>query len=136
MCFTTAVCMDIILDDMPSDTDPVIQLKKIGLRRTPVRVGVIDLLSKSDRPISVPQIVGKLKGVDIVTVYRTLNTFVRKGLVHRVRGEDRSWRYAASPSEPHAEHRHPHFVCEECGKVECLQKSVIPGDFVSTLGVS
>ncbi len=110
-------------------------LKACGLRRTPVRVGVLDVLSKAGKLMSVPQILGKLRGVDSVTVYRTLNTFVDKGLVHRARGEDRSWRYAMGSSKPESEHRHPHFVCESCGKVECLEASTIPDGFIGQLGI-
>lgn len=108
-------------------------LRRAGLRRTPVRVGVVETLSRAGRPMSVPQILGKLKGVDSVTVYRTLNTFVKKGLVHRVKSDDRSWMYAMGPKL--AEHEHPHFVCESCGKVECLEDSVIPDSFVKSLSV-
>jgi Fur family ferric uptake transcriptional regulator len=112
-------------------------LRRAGLRRTPVRVGVIQLLARGGRPLSVPQILGKLKGVDSVTVYRTLGTFARKGLVHRVRGEDRSWMYAlgAGRDDGGPQHRHPHFVCESCGKVECLEQAEIPRGFVQSLGV-
>lgn len=115
------------------DTDEFLRAQ--GLRKTPVRVGVVDVLSKSGRPMSVPQILGKLKGVDSVTVYRTLNTFVEKGLVHRVKSEDRSWLFAMGPAQKAHEHKHPHFVCENCGKVECLAGSVIPDAFVANLGV-
>lgn len=86
--------------------------------------------------MSVTQILARLKGVDTVTVYRTLNTFARKKLVHRVRGEDRSWLYALSDAELRPEHLHPHFVCDECGKVECLGEAEIPSGFVQSLGVS
>jgi Fur family ferric uptake transcriptional regulator len=120
---------------MPREETAITVLRTNGLRRTPVRSGVLDLLARSSRPLSVPQIVGKLKGVDTVTVYRTLNTFLRKGLAHRVRGEDRSWLYAAGADNTQTEHRHPHFVCDECGKVECLQDSIIPASFVASLGV-
>lgn len=111
-------------------------LRRSGLRRTPVRVAVLEVLVRGARPLSVTQILSKLKGVDTVTVYRTLNTFARKKLVHRVRGEDRSWLYALSDSEIRPEHLHPHFVCDECGKVECLGEAEIPGGFVQSLGVS
>lgn len=77
----------------------------------------------------------KLRGVDTVTVYRTLNTFVKKRLVHRVRGEDRSWLYAVGHVLDQPRHLHPHFVCDECGKVECLDDSSIPGTFVESLRV-
>ncbi len=112
-------------------------LQKTGLRRTPVRVGVLDLLAGARQPMDVPQIVAKLPDhTDAVTVYRTLNTFTRKKLVHRVRGEDRGWRYALGSPGPAPEHRHPHFVCEDCGKVECLDDADIPGGFVRSLGVA
>ena len=107
-----------------------------------MRVQVIELLLRSGRPLSVPQILGKIKAshVDTVTVYRTLNTFARKKLVHRVRGEDRSWRYALSVDLPGStatppQHQHPHFVCDRCGKVECLQRSRIPGSLLDSLGI-
>ena len=125
-------------------------LRDAGLRRTPVRLGVLEVLASSGgQPVAVPQLLEKLPtDTDAVTVYRTLNTFTRKRLVHRVRGEDRTWRYALSPHAPPAEargkvaaaesrppHGHPHFVCDGCGTVECLEKSPIPKDFVRSLRV-
>lgn len=121
---------------MHATSAPDALLKRRGLRKTPVRVGVIEVLSRSNRPLSVPQMLARMKGVDTVTVYRTLNTFVRKKLVHRIRGEDRSWLYALSGQEESPRHTHPHFVCEHCGKVECLEEAVIPGDFVRSLEVN
>lgn len=102
-----------------------------------MRVGVLEVLARGGRPMSVTQILARLKGVDTVTVYRTLNTFVRKKLVHRVRGEDRSWLYALSVAsdQPPDQHLHPHFVCDSCGKVECLGDAEIPPTFVRSLGV-
>jgi Fe2+ or Zn2+ uptake regulation protein len=74
-------------------------LRDAGLRRTPVRSAVLDLLAKASRPLGVPDMLGKLPhGTDVVTVYRTLNTFTRKKLVHRIQAEDRSWRYALGTS--------------------------------------
>jgi Fur family transcriptional regulator, ferric uptake regulator len=111
-------------------------LKRSKLRRTPVRAGVLEILAKASRPLGAVDVLEKLPPhTDAVTVYRTLNTFTRKGVLHRIRGEDRVWRYAlGNPHESHA-HQHPHFVCEECGKVECLKESEIPGDFIRSLGV-
>ncbi|MFN4242158.1 MAG: Fur family transcriptional regulator [Tepidisphaerales bacterium] len=117
-------------------SDPESYLRSLGLRKTPVRVGVLQVLAKAGRSMSVPQLLGKMPGVDSVTVYRTLNTFVNRGIVHRVRSEDRSWLYALGPAQKSAEHKHPHFVCESCGKVECLAGATIPDDFVRQLGVS
>lgn len=111
-------------------------LKKCKLRRTPVRAGVLEVLAKAVRPLGAVEILEKLPaGTDTVTVYRTLNTFTEKGVVHRVRGEDRVWRYALGDAQETARHHHPHFVCERCGKVECLKEAEIPPAFVTSLGV-
>src|SRR5262249_3522231 len=109
-------------------------LRAAGLRRTPVRGGGVEGVAKSARPMGAVEILDKLPPhTDAVTVYRTLNTFTAKGVIHRVRGEDRVWRYALGNPSDHAKHQHPHFVCENCGRVECLKEAEIPGDFVRSL---
>jgi len=103
-----------------------------------VRLGVLKVLADSTQPLGVQQVLEKLpEHTDTVTVYRTLNTFTNKKVVHRVRGEDRTWRYALGGSERSAQqpHAHPHFVCETCGIVECLEDSQIPPTFVRSLKV-
>jgi Fur family ferric uptake transcriptional regulator len=113
-------------------------LRRAGLRRTPVRVGVLAVLARSPQPLGVPQVLRALPpDTDAVTVYRTLNTFTRKKLVHRVRGEDRTWRYALGGAPPAAAspHQHPHFVCDACGGVECLEQSEVPKTLVQSLRV-
>ena len=86
---------EINVNDMDHRENIEAAIRGAGLRITPVRVGVLEVLRRSPRPIDVPGILEKLPArTDAVTVYRTLNTFTRKQMVHRVRGEDRSWRYA------------------------------------------
>lgn len=114
-------------------------LKRMDLRRTPVRLGVLKVLAAAAQPLGVQQVLEQLpEHTDTVTVYRTLNTFTAKKVVHRVRGEDRTWRYALSPGDAAAQapHTHPHFVCETCGVVECLEGSAIPTNLVRTLKVA
>ena len=120
--------------DAPS---PESIVRAAGLRRTPVRVGVLRVLAAADGPLDVPTLVGRLPDeTDAVTVYRTLNTFTRKKLVHRVRGRERSWLYALgrSTADEPATHRHPHFVCDDCGSVDCLNGATIPTTLVKSLG--
>jgi Fur family ferric uptake transcriptional regulator len=112
-------------------------LKTAGLRRTPVRLGVIRVLSGTGGAMEVPQILqGLPEHTDAVTVYRTLNTFIRRKLVHRVRGQGRSWQYAIGPSDKKSVHQHPHFVCDDCGSVDCLSESVVPSGLVKSLKVA
>jgi Fur family ferric uptake transcriptional regulator len=115
---------------------PDLILKAAGLRRTPVRFAVLQLLAKAGGPLGVPEMLGKLPAdTDAVTVYRTLNTFTRKKLVHRVQADDRSWRYAIGDLAVAAEHRHPHFVCDKCRTVECLANAEIPVELPRSMGV-
>jgi Fur family ferric uptake transcriptional regulator len=118
---------------MPTPDD---LLRAAGLRRTPVRVAVLKVLASAARPLDVPTIVSKLPDqTEAVTVYRTLNTFKRKKIVHRVLGEDRSGRFALGRADQRPAHQHPHFVCDDCGKVDCLSAVTIPNNFIRSLGV-
>jgi len=111
-------------------------LKVSKLRRTPVRAGLLEVLAKSARPMGAVEILEKLPPhTDAVTVYRTLNTYNTKGVVHRVRGGDRVWRYALGDATEHAKHQHPHFVCESCGRLECIKDAEIPESFLKSLGL-
>lgn len=99
-------------------------LHAVGLRHTPVRASVLKVLSLSKAPLSAPQILSQLaSGTDNVTLYRTLNTLTGKKLLHRVRGDDQIWRYGIGNGT--ARHEHAHFVCDECGTVECLPDVVV-----------
>ena len=115
------VVYDCVVTDV-RQTDPTAILRAAGLRRTPVRVGVIESLRRAARPASVQQLLASLPaGTDAVTVYRTLHTLVASQLARRVRGEDRGWLFElAAPADDAKPHAHPHFVCDTCGTVECL----------------
>ena len=59
---------------------------------------------------------------DRVTVYRTLQTFVEKGIVHTIPTADNSILYALCKDcqEGHHHDDHVHFVCSNCNKTICL----------------
>jgi Fur family ferric uptake transcriptional regulator len=66
---------------------------------------------------------------DRVTVYRTLQTFVDKGIIHSIPTADNSIRYALCKdhcSEGHHHDHHIHFVCTNCGNTYCLDDVVTP----------
>lgn len=65
---------------------------------------------------------------DRVTVYRTLQTFVEKGIIHTIPTADNSVRYALCRDceEGHHHDDHVHFVCTNCGKTICLDDVVSP----------
>ena len=66
---------------------------------------------------------------DRVTVYRTLQTFVEKGIIHTIPTTDNSVRYALckdSCTEGHHHDNHVHFICLQCGTALCLEDIVAP----------
>lgn len=66
---------------------------------------------------------------DRVTVYRTLQTFVEKGIIHTIPTNDNTIKYALCKNdcfEGHHHDNHLHFVCKHCGKTECLEDFIIP----------
>jgi Fur family ferric uptake transcriptional regulator len=66
---------------------------------------------------------------DRVTVYRTLQTFLEKGIIHTIPTTDNSVLYALCKDECEEGHHHDnhvHFVCDVCGATTCMDELVIP----------
>ena len=65
---------------------------------------------------------------DRVTIYRTLNAFVDKGIIHAIPTSDNAVRYALCKDceEGHHHDNHVHFVCTNCSKTICLDDVVSP----------
>lgn len=65
---------------------------------------------------------------DRVTVYRTLQTFVEKGIIHTIPTADNSILYALCKdcTEGHHHDDHVHFVCTNCGITICLDDVISP----------
>jgi Fur family ferric uptake transcriptional regulator len=66
---------------------------------------------------------------DRVTVYRTLQTFVDKGIIHIIPTTDNSVRYALCKddcTEGHHHDDHVHFICLQCGATLCLKDITAP----------
>jgi Fur family ferric uptake transcriptional regulator len=67
--------------------------------------------------------------LDRVTVYRTLQTFLEKGIMHTIPTTDNSVLYALCKDSCGAGHHHDdhvHFICEVCGTTTCLDGLTIP----------
>lgn len=92
-----------------------------GLRATPSRLAVLELLRVSDAPMSHGDVADRLatQAWDRATIYRNLTDLAEAGLVRRTDVGDHVWRFEAVSGD-HEAAAHPHFVCTECGTVECL----------------
>jgi Fur family ferric uptake transcriptional regulator len=66
---------------------------------------------------------------DRVTIYRTLQAFVDKGIIHVIPTRDNSILYGLCKDEcgeGHHHDQHVHFVCESCNQTYCLDSVVTP----------
>ena len=105
-------------------------LKNSGLSITDKRLKILELFQKNSKALSHADIESLSgKHFDRVTIYRTLQTFVDKGIVHTIPTADNSIMYALCKeacSEGHHHDNHVHFLCEECGTTYCLENVNIP----------
>ena len=103
-------------------------LSDAGLRTTRQRELVLDLLFRRGEPLSHGEILmGIEEHLDRVTLYRTLETLKKAGIVHQVQGIDGVWRFCAH--EQGAEGcpgDHAHFLCTSCGAMICLTDQKMP----------
>jgi Fur family ferric uptake transcriptional regulator len=90
-----------------------------GLRATPSRLAVLEVVRATESPVSHGEVADKLasQAWDRATIYRNLTDLAQVGLLRRTDVGDHVWRFEAINHDAAA---HPHFVCTECGAVECL----------------
>ena len=95
-------------------------LKKNKLSVTDGRKKILDLFLARDGALAhadIERFTGEM--FDRVTVYRTLQTFVEKGIIHLIPTTDNSILYALCKEnceEGHHHDNHVHFICDGCSK--------------------
>ncbi len=110
------------------------QIKKIlkdhSLRLTQGRMDVVSVFLSKDFAVSHSDIESEVENqYDRVTIYRTLKSFLDRGLIHKVLDDNGTTRYAlcaeACANGDH-HHNHIHFKCMTCGQTSCLEHVDIP----------
>jgi len=104
-------------------------VREAGLRSTACRIAVLRYLASETKPVSHADVAEVLtpEGFDKSTVYRSLVEFSDAGLAARLELGDHVWRFEIL-REQHADIEHPHFMCLDCGKVECVTDVAIQID--------
>jgi Fur family ferric uptake transcriptional regulator len=109
-------------------------LKDYKLRTTTSRSAILHLFMKNSFALSYSDIEHEIASTfDHVTVYRTLKTFLDKGVIHKVLDDEGSLKYAlcTEPCSSHEHHHeHVHFKCQKCGQTNCLETVIIPEVFL------
>ena len=105
-------------------------LRQHQLSVTNGRRKILDLFLRHEGALSHGDIEKKVEGkFDRVTVYRTLQVFLEKGLIHTIPSSDNAIRYALCREQcREGQHRddHVHFVCRICGNTICLEEVSVP----------
>lgn len=104
------------------------QLRRAGLRATPIRVRVLDVITDASGalvPAQILDLVQERGDADRVSVYRALDVLVERSLVVRTSGPDRTYRYCSG--DPGAR-VHSHFYCTRCGTTRCLAPEAVSLD--------
>ena len=114
---------------MKENTDSEIRcmLKKAKLYCTDVRIAILKVLKKTEKPLSHEQIALQLgkENFDKVTIYRTLESLLKVGLVHKAFIEKRARHYELAHNCTESQ-CHPHFTCTSCGSTHCLMGISLP----------
>jgi Fur family ferric uptake transcriptional regulator len=104
-------------------------LKSHELRITNCRVDVLLAFKKTSGALSLGVLENQFPQYDRVTLYRTLNSFLDSGILHKIPNDQGTATYGlchetCSPKDHN--HDHIHFKCNECGKLECLDEMTVP----------
>ena len=99
-----------------------------NLRKTKIREEVLEVFLKNTEALSHQVIKSQFEFIDRITLYRTLKTFEKKGIIHKAFDGTKTAKYALcdSCSVHQHEDNHAHFHCNDCGKTICLEDIEAP----------
>lgn len=104
--------------------NPTEKLKSRGLKKTPIRRELLDILDKSKQALSQNQLETKLgEGYNRVSIYRALIDLENSGLIHKAFDSEGKAKFALcseSCSTHHHSDSHAHFTCTICNKTICI----------------
>lgn len=104
-------------------------LKEAGLKNTPARRFILEIFSSDCKPINAEYIQQALmskstsstssKTVNLVTIYRTLASLEKAGILTKINLRKESAYYEL------ADHHHHHIVCTRCGRTESFNTCIV-----------
>ncbi len=112
-----------------AELEAISLLKHNNLRLTDCRKEVVEIFFSQQHAVSQPELEHKLGQYDRVTLYRTLTTFLNKGIIHKVLDDSGLTKYALCAGECN-EHQHDdehvHFKCIQCENTICIDTISVP----------
>lgn len=93
------------------------KLHEFGYKATPARLLILNALQKSKSPLSAQIIIDKIrKSVDPATVYRTLKTLKKEGIIRPIDFRHNHSHYELDTDQKKKHHHH--LICTKCGSIE------------------
>lgn len=109
-----------------ADIDNILTGK--GIKPTANRVLVMKELMRCNHPVSLTDLEQSLAPMDKASIFRVLELFSEKDIIHEIEGGSRSMKYELCHGEGHhsVSDQHAHFYCEKCDSVYCLDDVALP----------
>lgn len=107
--------------------EPILIHKNI--QPTAMRLLVLGCLKAQNSAMSLTQIELNMAPADRITIYRTLKTFQKQGLVHTIEDGSGATKFALCAEECNTHLHtdlHVHFRCVRCNETFCLPSTHIP----------
>ena len=109
------------------NSQEIIIFSRLGIRPTSVRIVVFRAISKFKNTFNLQDVEDELSWMDKSSIFRTLNLFAAKSLLHTINDGSGTQKYCLChhPGECDSHEMHCHFHCVKCGTTYCLS-SVYP----------
>lgn len=104
-------------------------LESSGVKPTSNRILLMREILADPQPFTLADMEVRLSPMDKSTIFRTLSTFLKHGLIHEVDNGSAAKVYCHCTCSGGHEHPHIHFTCKKCGKTFCIKgidTSVLP----------
>ena len=103
-------------------------LETNSIKPTANRILVLKELMRNAHPVNLADLEIALAPMDKGSIFRVLQLFSEKEVIHVIEDGSRSLKYEVCHAEDHhtATDQHPHFFCEKCGALYCLDHISLP----------
>lgn len=101
---------------------PVSLLRARNLKVTPTRTRFLKAIHSYGSAMPFTEIQLMFQDTDRVTLYRTIEKLLEKGIIHKAYSEERDTHYAlcgGSCTDSSHSHNHIHFECVTCSQITC-----------------
>lgn len=110
-----------------------IEIEKVlegkGIKPTSNRILIMKELAKTKKPVSLADLEILLGfTLDKASIFRALELFAEKDVVHVIEDGSRSLKYELCHSHSHhsISDQHVHFFCEKCKEIYCIPEIKVP----------